>query len=244
MGAPTGWLDAGRGVACVSGLAPPAVGCQSLTEDLGSSNRASASGAVSPDTAIIVDRSPLPLRRALRALARCVVSTLVLLARRSISQPKAHLGTVLHFGDGSHARIYRETVVPSAQTATPAVLVVAFKLRRVRGWGHALFRAESLLNTPLFVGFPGFVSKLWLAHDGNGVYRGFYEWDRAELADAYVRALWWVLALVSVQESIRYAVVPGLRRDDVLTDPTVLDRAVPDYRDAWWRLTVVEPAGS
>jgi hypothetical protein len=28
-----------------------------------------------------------------------------------------------------------------------------------------LFRAESLLNTPLFVGFPGFVSKLWLAHD-------------------------------------------------------------------------------
>ena len=107
-----------------------------------------------------------------------------------------------------------------------------------------MFRAESLLNTPLFVGFPGFVSKLWLAHDGNGVYRGFYEWDRAELADAYVRALWWVLALVSVQESIRYAVVPGLRRDDVLTDPTVLDRAVPDYRDAWWRLTVVEPAGS
>jgi len=199
---------------------------------------------VSPDTSIIVDRPPLPLGRALVALARCVVSTVLLVSRRSISQPKAHLGTVLHFGDGSRARVYRETVVPNARTATPVVLVVAFKLRWVRGWGHAVFRAESLLNTPLFVGFPGFVSKLWLAHDGNGVYRGFYEWDRAELADAYVRALWWVLALVSIRESIRYAVVPDLRRDDVLADPTVLDRAAPGHGDAWWRLTMVQPAGS
>jgi hypothetical protein len=30
-----------------------------------------------------------------------------------------------------------------------------------------VFRAESILNTPLFAGFPGFVSKLWLAHDEN-----------------------------------------------------------------------------
>jgi len=151
---------------------------------------------------------------------------------------------VLHFGDGSRARVYRETVVPNASTTTPAVLVVAFTLRWVHGWGHALFRAESLLNTPLFVGFPGFVSKLWLAHDGNGVYRGFYQWDRAELADAYVRALWWVLALVSIKDSIRYAVIPGLRRDDVLADPTLLDRAVQGHGDSWWRLTAVESAGS
>jgi hypothetical protein len=214
-----------------------------MSEGLGSSNGGSASEAVSPKTAIIVDRPPLPLRRALVALARCAVSTVLLLARRSISQPKAHVGMVLQFGDGSRARIYRETVVPNARTATPAVLVVAFKLRWVHGWGHALFRTESLLNTPLFVGFPGFVSKLWLAHDGNDVYRGFYEWDGAELADAYVRALWWVLALVSIRESIRYAVVLGLRRDEVLADPTALDRAVPGHGDVWWRLTVVEPAG-
>ena len=35
----------------------------------------------------------------------------------------------------------------------------------------------SLLNTPFFVGFPGFVSKLWLANDEHGVYRGLYRWD-------------------------------------------------------------------
>ena len=103
-----------------------------------------------------------------------------------------------------------------------------------------MFRAESLLNTPLFVGFPGFVSKLWLSHDENGVYRGFYEWDGSQLADAYVRALWWVLALVSVHGSIRYVVLPGLHRDDVLADPRVLDRIAPEQRQAWWRLTAVE----
>ena len=60
----------------------------------------------------------------------------------------------------------------------------------------AAFPSESLLNTPLFVGFPGFVSKLWLTHDQRGRYRGLYEWDGPARAHAYVRALWWVLALV------------------------------------------------
>jgi hypothetical protein len=118
---------------------------------------------------------------------------------------------------------------------------VAFKLRWIRGWGHALFRAESLLNTPLFVGFPGFVSKLWLAHDANGVYRGFYQWNDVRLADAYARSLWWVLALVSEPGSIRYAVLPDLRRDDVLANPAVLDEMVPEQRDVWWRLTSLTP---
>lgn len=84
-----------------------------------------------------------------------------------------------------------------------------------------------MLNTPLFVGFRGCVSKLWLAHDENGVYRGLYQWNDAQLADAYVRALWWVLALVSARGSIHYVVLPGLRRDDVLADPTVLDGTTP-----------------
>ena len=79
---------------------------------------------------------------------------------------------------------------------------------------HALFRLESLFNTPLFVGFPGFVSKLWVAHDSNDIYRGVYEWDGATLAEDYVRTLWRVLALVCVPGSIRYEIVPGLTRKD------------------------------
>jgi hypothetical protein len=191
---------------------------------------------------LIADRPHLSLRRALGPLVRCVVRTVGMFARREVTQPTDHLGHVLRFGDGSHGRVYRETAARRAVTDEPVVLVVAFRLRWVGGLGHAVFRAESLLNTPLFVGFPGFVSKLWLAHDEHGVYRGVYQWNGARRADAYVRALWWLLALVSVRSSIRYVVLPGLRRDDVLADQRVLDGATPGDPDpeAWWRLVGVE----
>jgi len=115
------------------------------------------------------------------------------------------------------------------------VLVVDFRLRFVRGWGHTLFRWGSLLNTPLFAGFPGFASKLWLAHDQDGVYRGVYEWDGWRRAEYYARCLWRVLAIGSVPGSIHYVVLPGLRRDDVLMNPHVLDTRLPDERATWWR---------
>src|SRR5512140_1565492 len=99
---------------------------------------------------------------------------------------------------------------------------VGLRLRAVRGWGHAVFRWESLLNTPLFAGFPGLVSKLWLADDERGRYRGLYEWDDPKRAEAYARALWRVLALVSVPGSIHYVVLPRLRRDELLAWPQVL----------------------
>jgi hypothetical protein len=118
-------------------------------------------------------------------------------------------------------------------TRDPCVLVVRFRLRAVRGWGHAVFRWESLLSTPLFAGFPGLVSKLWLAGDERGRYRGLYEWDGPQRAEAYARALWRVLALVSVPGSIHYVVLPGLRRDEVLERPQILADAAADA--AWWR---------
>ena len=133
-------------------------------------------------------------------------------------------------------RVYRETIVDRPPAADPCILVVAFRLRAVRGRGHPLFRWESLFNTPLFVGFPGLISKLWLAHDESGRYRGLYEWDGAESAEAYARALWRILELVSVPGSIRYYVVPGLRRDDLLADPRVLDPVEPTGLRSWWRL--------
>jgi len=119
--------------------------------------------------------------------------------------------------------VFRETVVERGPTIDPCVLVVEFRLRVVRGFGHTLFRWQSLLNTPLFVGFPGFVSKLWMANDENDVYRGVYEWDGASRAEFYARCLWRVLALGCVPGSIHYQVIPGLHRDQVLADPGLLD---------------------
>jgi hypothetical protein len=116
-------------------------------------------------------------------------------------------------------------------TTAPAALAVAFCLRWVRGKGHRAFELESQLNTPLFVGFPGFRSKLWLAHDESGRYRGLYEWDGPDAAEHYARSLWRVLALVSEPGSIDYRVLPGLRRDDLLARSDRL--ALADPR-AWW----------
>ncbi len=176
------------------------------------------------------DQPQLPGGAALRALAGCVVSTARLLWQRRVHLPTEQVGRRLRFADGTSAPVYRETVVRHGAKENPCVLVVEFRLRAVRGRAHAAFRWESLLNTPLFVGFPGFVSKLWLANDERGRYRGLYEWDGPLRADHYARALWRVLALVSVPGSIHYMVLPGLRRDELLARPQDLTGGA-----AWWR---------
>jgi hypothetical protein len=180
---------------------------------------------------------PLPRRIAALAELRCTGGFARLLARRHIHMPREHIDLRLRFADGTTGRVYRETTVARDPPADPCVLVVEFRLRLVRGaLGHRLFRTESLLNTPLFVGYPGYVSKLWLAHDEHGVYRGVYEWDGPARAEFYARCLWRVLALVSEPGSIHYRVLPGLRRSDVLADPGVIDRVAPADDEAWWRL--------
>jgi hypothetical protein len=196
-------------------------------------------GSIRSSGRVVNERPPLAYPAALRALAGCFVNTARLLWRRMMHLPAGKAGTRLRFADGTSARVYRETVVDRGATLDPCVLVVEFRLRAVRGRGHAVFRLESLLNTPLFAGFPGFVSKLWLADDERGRYRGLYEWDGPRLAENYARALWRVLALVSVRGSIHYVVLPGLRRDALLERPQVLADADAADTAAWWRLAEV-----
>ncbi len=155
--------------------------------------------------------------------------------------PRSRVGTRIRFADGSEAVIYRETTIDGATARNPCVLEVCFRLRLVRGRAHRLFRWESMANTPLFVGFPGFVSKLWVSHDAAGRYRGLYQWDGPDRAVAYARALWWVLALVSERRSIRYHVVPHLGRDEwldsIAADGNPADDPDPDPAgDQWWRV--------
>lgn len=184
------------------------------------------------------EQQALPIGPAWRAVGRCLVASIVLLGQRRVHLPRQRVGTHLRFANGTSSQVYRETVVARAPVAEPCVLVVRFRLRLVRGFGHRLFRLESLLNTVLFVGFPGFVSKLWMTHDDEGVYRGLYQWNGAASAEAYARALWRVLALVSEPASIGYRVLPGLWRDDVLADLRLLDGQVREGEDdvaQWWR---------
>lgn len=195
--------------------------------------RGAALGAAATSVAA-GEKPPLPLRCAIAGLTRCAARTVVLLVQGRIRQPRDNVGRRIGFADGTDAAVYRETVIDRQPPAAPAVLVVCFRLRWIRSrWAHRLFRAESELNTVLFAGFPGLVSKLWVQHDQRGVYRGVYQWDGAELAVSYVRALWWALALVSEPATIHYAVLPGLKRDEVLSAPDLVD-AVAAAPGGWW----------
>jgi hypothetical protein len=186
-------------------------------------------------------RGPLSWPAAADALLRCAGATAMFLARRRTHLPRRLVGTQLRFADGTCARVFRETIVDRAEPQDPCLLVVRFRLRLRRGRAHRLFLRECILNTPLFLGFPGFVSKLWLDRDAHDAYRGLYEWDGAASAARYASSLWRVLGLVCPPGAIDYVVLPGLRRADVLDDPSPL---VPldAARDAWWRIIAPAPA--
>jgi hypothetical protein len=180
------------------------------------------------------EQPPLPRAVAARALVRCAAETARLLARRRTHLRGDRVGTRLRFADGTSARVFRETVVDGPPPAHPCLLVVEFRLRLLRG-RHDLFLWECILNTPLFVGFPGFVSKLWLDRDERDRYRGLYEWQDPAGAAFYARSLWRVLELVCVPGSVHFRVNPGTGRDRALADPQVLE-ADDDEGADWWRV--------
>ncbi|MBS9375318.1 hypothetical protein GON09_004334 [Rhodococcus sp. B50] len=166
------------------------------------------------------------------------VGMIRLLRARLLHNPRGNVGQRVRFADGSSAVVYRETRVGDGRAEDPALLVVGFVLRGIRGPAHRAFRLESWLNTPMFVGFPGFRSKLWMTHDEHGCYRGIYEWDGAERAASYVHALSWVLGLVSVPGSIRAHIVPGTHRDDALSHPELLPGSDAEKTTTWWQPAV------
>lgn len=203
----------------------------------------------------MIERPPLRVWEGITALGRCAIRTAELIATRRLHEPRTNVGRRVRWADGTTSTVYRETVADVTPTThTPTTLVVSFRLRWVRSDRlHQLFRLESELNTILFAGFPGFVSKLWFANDERGVYRGMYDWRDPATAEAYVRALWWALIVVSERSSIHYAVLPGIRRDDLLKVPHLADDVALEEPTAWWRpgdahsarseRTVVERAG-
>lgn len=186
-------------------------------------------------------QEPLPRATAALAVARCFVRTVRLLTQRKIHLPRENVGLHLSFADGTSGRVFRETILEHEPPEDPCLLVVQFKLRLLRGRWNALFLWECILNTPLFAGFPGFVSKLWMDRDEQDRYRGFYEWNDATGAEFYARSLWRVLELVCPRHAIQYRVIPGLRREDVLCDAQVLDAVDPEASRAWWRVIAARP---
>jgi len=98
---------------------------------------------------------------------------------------------------------------------------------------HAAFRHECVLHTPLFAGFSGFRSKLWIDDVETGLYRGVYQWQGGVLARRYAAWMVALLAPFSNAGTARSHVAEGVWRDDFLLRPGV---APAQAGDDWWRL--------
>jgi hypothetical protein len=158
-----------------------------------------------------------------------------LVAGRRLISPKDNLGARLRFEDGSSSFVFRETAVTTASTSDPTLLVIQFRLTALGSNRllHAAFRRECVLHTPLFAGFPGFRSKLWLDDVDTGVYRGVYEWQGGERARHYAARMVAMLAPFSTAGTALYQIVEGVRRDEFLLRPAI---ARADVEGGWWRL--------
>jgi hypothetical protein len=172
---------------------------------------------------------------ALADFARSVAAWGDLVASRRLISPKDNLGARLRFADGSSSFVFRETAVTGAGTSDPTLLVIQFRLAALASNPllHAAFRRECVLHTPLFAGFPGFRSKLWIDDVETGVYRGIYQWQGGDLARRYAARMVALLAPFSNVGTARYQVVERLRRDEFLLRPEV----APAHAEGdWWRL--------
>jgi hypothetical protein len=172
---------------------------------------------------------------ALSDFARSVAAWGGLVARHGLTSPKGNVGARLTFADGSSSFVFRETAAADVSTSDPTLLVIQFRLAMLGSDHllHAAFRRECVLHTPLFAGFPGFRSKLWIDDIDTGVYRGIYQWQGGDLARHYAARMVALLRPFSNAGTARYQVVEGVVRDEFLLRPEVAPTQ-PD--DGWWRL--------
>jgi len=156
-------------------------------------------------------------------------------ARHRLARPADHVGAMLSFRDGTTSRVFRETCVVGAATSEPVLLAIRFRLAFLDDLGplHAGFRRECLIHTPLFAGFRGFRSKLWLEDGDTRIYRGVYQWDGERDAATYAARMVGLLAPLSNRGTAEFQLVPGLTRLNFLLDPDV---TTDGPSDGWWRL--------
>jgi hypothetical protein len=186
-----------------------------------------------------IDHEPAEGRRAKSRLsvliteARCVMSTLVLLAHDEIALPDDNVGRVVGFGDGTRSQVYRETAMRKRRREGLVLLVVRFRLRFIGSsrLAHWLFRLESIMNTVLFAAHPGFQTKLWLTDRRTWFYRGIYEWVGEEAAVEYVETLRVVLRPWVQRGSFAYRVIRDRSRVEYLDGAEMETPPGPD--DGW-----------
>jgi hypothetical protein len=133
-------------------------------------------------------------------------------SQRRLHNRKDRVGKVFTNPDGSEYVVFKETVLDRVKTDTrtaEAVFRVQFRVPRIRAWRDRLVIA---VKSPIFVGAPGFRSKLWMVDARNNTYQGVYEWDTLADAKAYAHsASMGFMSEVAVPGGIEYEIVAGGR---------------------------------
>ena len=143
-------------------------------------------------------------------LLECAENTVQLLVQRRLHVVRDAAGRSLRLPDGRHFVVFRETTAETDATGAPVVLAIWFRLKfvppraRVRGW---IFERESILNTLMFAGFPGYARKLWMVNRDTAEYAGLYEWRGEAAARRYAGYVVRILKPLSVPRSVGYAVL-------------------------------------
>jgi len=121
--------------------------------------------------------------------------------------PTRRIGEVVADEDGRQFTIFREVVVDPAkdQPEHPgAVLVLHFKVTNI---SPRLNKFYSLLPLPLYIGDPGFRSKVFTINGEDC--QSIYEWDTVQDAENYVNSMALKTILMrAVPGSVSYKIVP------------------------------------
>ena len=114
--------------------------------------------------------------------------------------------------------IFRETVSQAAGDEPPAVLVVGFRLKYIRGnpFFHWCFQRICILTTPFWSGFPGFRIKLWMVNPDTKDYLGIYQWRGQANTQRYVDFLTPVLNFFSIHSSVWHRLYPDTELENYL----------------------------
>lgn len=121
---------------------------------------------------------------------------------------KENLGKNFRVRDGQTYSVFHDTISDKNYSQPEVTLIVHFRLKLIRNnsFFHWLFQSLCLLDTPVWVGFPGFRRKFWMVDIHTKDYLGIYRYEGSENAKSYAEYISAVLIPLSTKNSVWFEV--------------------------------------
>jgi len=121
---------------------------------------------------------------------------------------KQHLWEKYTVNDGKTYTVFRETISDKEYGEKEVTLIIGFRLRLIGNSSlfHWLFQHLCVLDTPIWVGFPGFKTKFWMVEPDAKDYLGLYRYQGKDNAKKYAEYICAVLRPVSTDGSVWYKI--------------------------------------